>query len=229
MAAFYMLLTAAIAMLWVSAPMPSPVGGQSQALLKVTSLQWVSSYVAFAYFLFCLIGSYKPELYPARLRTSLYLLMTSVNLLSLPIAILMKGQKKGEDFEEEGWDFGTEVEKLLTKGGILVFCIIELGNILKFDCPSWPVLVFHDIYFVGWFCFAQYMCYNSLGSYSYKFLNKLTSNQLYSLTAIILGLLIMIQVIFLAINPNIRVKTPDPAPEKPAEQDKAQEKRNKTN
>ena len=123
--------------------------GKPQLLWKLTSLEWVSAYIAFTYFLFAMLGSFKSSIVKPKLQVSLYLLTISVLTTSLFVTLITNYFKQ-EDYEEIPFDLKVLFVNAMLKGGLFIISLIELANLKYFDPPSWTILIIFDLYLAGW-------------------------------------------------------------------------------
>ena len=185
--------------------------GKNELLWKLTSLEWVSTYIAFTYFFLSLLSSFRSTIIKQKLKVSLYLLTMSLLGLSLIVSLVLNVTRNSEEFEEYTIDLATVFTNAMTKGGFLIITLIESKNVGDFDVPSWTILIIFDVYLTGWYCFVQHMCKQATGSYSYQALNYLSIEQLGMTAVAMLGSSLLIKYIMISIIPK---PIPKPVPEK---------------
>ncbi|OMJ66406.1 hypothetical protein SteCoe_36750 [Stentor coeruleus] len=187
--------------LWYVMSRKSEEMGKNQILWKLTSLEWVSTYITFTYFFLALLASFRSTIIKQKLRVSLYLLTVSLLASSLLVSFVLTFIKNPEEIEEITIDFPMLFSTAMTKGGFLILTLIEMKNIKNFDCPSWTILIIFDTYLIGWYCFVQFMCKRATGSYSYPFLNDLTNEQLIFVGMIMICFILFVKYIIISISP----------------------------
>ncbi|OMJ82937.1 hypothetical protein SteCoe_16271 [Stentor coeruleus] len=175
--------------------------GKNQVLWKLTSLEWVSTYITFTYFFLALLASVWPNIIKQKLRVSLYLLTVSLLASSLLVSFILTFIKNPEEIEDITMDLPMIFCTMMTKGGILILALVEIKNIKNFDYPSWTILIIFDTYLIGWYCFVQFMCKKATGSYSYFFLNDLNNEQLIFVGVIVICFILFIKYIIISISP----------------------------
>ena len=179
--------------------------GKPQLLWKLTSFEWVSAYIAFTYFLFAALGSFKSSIVKPKLLVSLYLLTVSVLTISLFVNLVENYLKK-EDHEEIVFDIKALFVNAMLKGGLFIISLIELANIKDFDPPSWTILIIFDIYLAGWYCFVQFMCKKATGSYSYQILNDLNNENLAAVVLILTSFGLFVKYLVILVKPRHKVQ-----------------------
>ena len=174
--------------------------GKNQVIWKLTSLEWVSAYIAFTYFFFALLGSIKSTIVKPKLRVSLYLLTVSLLATSLLVSVGL-GLMKQEEPEEFVLDYKVMFVNGMLKGGLLVLAMVEMNNIEEFDHPSWTILLFFDLYLTGWYCFVQFMCRKATGSFSYEVLNSMRNEELALVGVVLTGVNVLVKYLVISIKP----------------------------
>ena len=180
--------------------------GKSQLLWKLTSLEWVSAYIAFTYFFLALLASFSSTIIKQKLKVSLYLLTVSLLGISLLVSLVLNMNANPEEVEEYTVDIASIFTNIMTKGGFLLLILIEFRNIGVFDVPSWTILIIFDFYLTGWYAFVQYMCKKSTGSYTYQRLNYMQNEELAFLAVIMIGVSLFIKYIVISIHPPAKIQ-----------------------
>jgi hypothetical protein len=152
--------------------------GKNQALWRLSSLEWASTYIAFTYFFLGLLSAFKSTIIKQKLKVSLYLLTVSLLGISLIVSVLLRVNKGTEEFEEYTVDFSDVFLDFMTKGGLFGLSLIEFRYVGEFEIPNWTVLIIFEFYMTAWYCFIQYMCKQATGSYSYQVLNYLSIEEI---------------------------------------------------
>ena len=181
--------------------------GKSQLLWKLTSLEWVSTYIAFTYFFLALLTSIRSTIIKQKLKVSLYLLTVSLLGLSLLVSLVLNVSTNPEEFEEITLDLAGIFINTMTKGGFLILTLFEIRNIGEFDVPSWTILIIFDCYLTGWYVFVQYMCKKATGSYSYQRLNFMQNEELVVAGVVMIGIILFIKYIVISIHPPAKIQT----------------------
>lgn len=175
--------------------------GKHQLLWKLTSLEWVSTYIAFTYFFLSLLTSFRSTIIKQKLKVSLYLLTVSLLGLSVIVSLVLNMSTNPDEFEEYTMDLTTLFPNVMSKGGFLVLTLLEMKNIGEFDVPSWTILMIFDTYLTGWYCFVQYMCKKATGSYSYQALNYMNMEQLAFVGLAMVGSSLLIKYLVISMHP----------------------------
>ena len=198
--AWYISLHLLFYFIWYLSSSTTAELGKSQLLWRLTSLEWVSAYIAFTYFFFALLGSFKSSIIKPKLQISLYLLTVSMLATSLFVSLVESYLKK-EDYEEVVFDIKALFVNAMLKGGLLAISLIELSNLKQFDPPSWTILIIFDVYLAAWYCFVQFMCRKATGSYSYQILNELSIENLAAIGIILTSFGLAVKYLIISVKP----------------------------
>mmetsp|Transcript_12584 Transcript_12584/g.12659 ORF Transcript_12584/g.12659 Transcript_12584/m.12659 type:complete len:228 (-) Transcript_12584:23-706(-) len=175
------------ALLWFAASHQTHEVAKIRVFSKVTSIEWVSCYLSFTYFLLAFMSTFNIRFLKIKqeLLVSIYLMTLSLLCISLILKYSIQ-MFKLEEIEED-YEYVKGISEyyldIMTGGGLLGLVLYDMKFIEEFAVPSSWVLLIFDVYLGGWYCFMQFLFKKSAGSFSYQFLNEMSNEQL-----ILLGL-----------------------------------------